>query len=58
VTSRSDAVRLALERLVDEYRRREIGRQIAEGYERIPQTEEELAGIDDATRAMIWEEPW
>jgi Arc/MetJ-type ribon-helix-helix transcriptional regulator len=58
VASRSDAVRIALEALVDQHRRREIGRQIAEAYERMPQTEEELAGLEEAGRALILEEPW
>jgi Arc/MetJ-type ribon-helix-helix transcriptional regulator len=58
VASRSEAVRMGLEKLVDEHRRRRIGAEIVEGYRRIPQTEEELAGIDKATRALIAEEPW
>ena len=58
VASRSDAVRAGLVKLIDDHRRREIGRQIAEGYERQPQTEDELAGADEAALAMILEEPW
>ncbi|MGI8983146.1 MAG: ribbon-helix-helix domain-containing protein [Acidimicrobiales bacterium] len=58
VGSRSEAVRLGLVRLLDEHRRRLVGDQIAQGYTRQPQTEEELAGLDDATRALIAEEPW
>ena len=58
VETRSDAVRIGLERLVDQHRRAEIGRQIVEGYRRQPQTEEELAGVDEAAAAMIREEPW
>jgi Arc/MetJ-type ribon-helix-helix transcriptional regulator len=58
VSNRSEAVRLGLERLVDEHRRRRIGAEIVEGYRRMPQTEEELAGLDEATRALIAEEPW
>ena len=59
--SRSDVVREALAQLVDRHRRAEIGRQIVEGYKRIPQTDEEMEelGISDAsTIAMIEEEPW
>ena len=58
VESRSAAVRLALERLVDLERRAAIGRAIVEGYERVPQTDEELLWADEATRRMIEEEPW
>ena len=56
--TRSDVVRTAIERLVDRHRRDEIGRQIVEAYTRQPQTEEELAGVDEAAVAMIMEEPW
>jgi len=58
VASRSEGVRVAVQKLVDEQRRRRIGAEIVAGYERMPQTEEELAGIDEATRALIAEEPW
>jgi len=58
VESRSAAVRAGLERLVDRERRAAIGRAIVEGYERQPQTEEELRWADEATRQMIEEEPW
>jgi Arc/MetJ-type ribon-helix-helix transcriptional regulator len=58
VASRSDAVRLGLEGLVDRHRRAEIGAAIVEGYRRMPQTDEELAGADAAGRRMIAEEPW
>jgi Arc/MetJ-type ribon-helix-helix transcriptional regulator len=56
--SRSDAVREALVQLIDKLRREEIGRQIVEGYERMPETEEELRWAEAATRRMIEEEPW
>lgn len=58
VTNRSEAVRLGLERLVDEHRRQQIGAEIVDAYRRQPQTEEELAGLDRATRALVAEEPW
>jgi Arc/MetJ-type ribon-helix-helix transcriptional regulator len=58
VASRSEAVRLGLERLIDQRRRRRVGAQIVEAYRRLPQTEDELAGLDDATRALVGEEPW
>jgi Arc/MetJ-type ribon-helix-helix transcriptional regulator len=58
LTSRSEAVRLGLEELVDRLERERIGRQIVEGYERIPETEEELEGIDEELEEMLAEEPW
>ena len=58
VASRSEAVRLGLEQLIDHHRRAKIGEAIRDGYLRLPQTEEELAWSDAASAAMIAEEPW
>jgi metal-responsive CopG/Arc/MetJ family transcriptional regulator len=58
VANRSEGVRVALEKLVEEQRRRRVGAEIVAGYERQPQTDDELAGLDEATRALIAEEPW
>jgi Arc/MetJ-type ribon-helix-helix transcriptional regulator len=58
VASRSEAVRLGLERIVDEHRRRRVGAEIVAAYRRLPQSDDELAGLDEATRALISEEPW
>jgi Arc/MetJ-type ribon-helix-helix transcriptional regulator len=58
VGSRSEAVRLALERLVDQNRRQEVAAAIVDAYTRQPQTADELAGLDEATRALVDEEPW
>jgi Arc/MetJ-type ribon-helix-helix transcriptional regulator len=58
VANRSEAVRLGLERLIDQHRRYQIGEEIAKGYRRQPQTDEELAGLDQATRSIVEEEPW
>jgi Arc/MetJ-type ribon-helix-helix transcriptional regulator len=58
VANRSEAVRLGLQRLVDQHRRRQIGAAIVDAYRRRPQTEEELTGLDEATRALVNEEPW
>ena len=44
--SRSDAVRRALEEA------------IAEGYRRVPETDEELRRADENARALVAEEPW
>ena len=56
--SRAAAMRDALVKLIDQERRREIGEQIAEGYRRMPQTEEEIASAYDALQQSIDEEPW
>ena len=56
--SRSEAVRRALEQLVDQLERERIGREIVEAYRRMPQTEQELAWTDEAAIRMIAEEPW
>ena len=58
VASRSAAVRLALERLIDRHQRHRIGHAIAEGYARRPQTEAEVGWADDATTQMIGDDPW
>lgn len=58
VANRSEAVRLGLERLIDEHRRRRVGAEIVAAYRRQPQTDDELAGLDEATRALVSEEPW
>lgn len=56
--TRSDAVRLGLEALVEHHRRQETGRVIVDAYRTHPQDEGELAGLDDATRALVQDEPW
>lgn len=58
VASRSEAVRLGLQRLVDRSRREGIARKIVEGYTRQPQTENESGWSDRATIEMINDEPW
>lgn len=58
VASRSDAVRIGLERLIDRHHRDEIGRQIVEGYLRQPQTDDEVGWGEEAAARMIAEEPW
>lgn len=58
VDSRSEAVRLGLGRLIDRHRRDQVGRQIVAGYVEQPQTEDEVGWSDEATAAMIAEEPW
>ena len=58
LASRSEAVRLGLERIVDELEREAVGRQIVEGYRRMPLTEEELAWAEESLEEMVSEEPW
>lgn len=56
--SRSEAVRRAVEEMLDQRRRRLIGEAIMEGYRRIPETEEELRWAEQNLREMVAEEPW
>jgi len=56
--SRSEAVRLGLERLVDRCRRDEIGERITRGYRERPQSDAEVAWADESSVRMITEEPW
>jgi Arc/MetJ-type ribon-helix-helix transcriptional regulator len=56
--TRSDAVRLGLEALVERHRRQRTGQAIVDAYRRNPQHEEEVAGLDEATRALVEDEPW
>lgn len=58
VDSRSAAVRLGLERLVDRERRRLIGQEIVDGYTRLPQKDDDDLWSDEETKRMIAEEPW
>ena len=58
VASRSDAVRLGLEQLVEHARRSGIAAAIVEGYRRSPQTVEELRRADEGLHALLAEEPW
>ncbi|MGH8987316.1 MAG: ribbon-helix-helix domain-containing protein [Acidimicrobiales bacterium] len=56
--TRSDAVRLGLEGLVERHRRQKTGQAIVDAYQRHPQNEDELSGLSEATRALVEEEPW
>ncbi|MGH8999911.1 MAG: ribbon-helix-helix domain-containing protein [Acidimicrobiia bacterium] len=58
VASRSEAVRLGLRRLVDRYRRDQIGARIAEGYRSLPQTVAEVGWADESSIRMISDESW
>lgn len=56
--SRSSLIRDAIEAFLYDEERARIDREIVEGYERIPITDEELAIAERETREMIREEPW
>jgi metal-responsive CopG/Arc/MetJ family transcriptional regulator len=56
--SRSALIRDAIEEYLFDEDKARIDREIIEGYERIPVTEEELAAAERSARRMIEEEPW
>ena len=56
--TKADAVRSALEALVDAERRADLGRRIVEGYQRVPQDDADVASANDAAERSIGEEPW
>jgi Arc/MetJ-type ribon-helix-helix transcriptional regulator len=56
--TKADAVRTALEALVDADRRRRVGELIAEGYLRVPQDDDEVEAATRAAIRSIREEPW
>jgi Arc/MetJ-type ribon-helix-helix transcriptional regulator len=56
--TKADAVRTALEALIDAERRAELGRQIVEGYRRVPQEDADVAAASQAASRSIDEEPW
>jgi metal-responsive CopG/Arc/MetJ family transcriptional regulator len=56
--SRTDAMRDALVRLIDQERRRQIDEQYIEAYTRMPQTDDEIESAYDSLRQTIEEEPW
>jgi Arc/MetJ-type ribon-helix-helix transcriptional regulator len=56
--TRADAVRTALEGLLDAERRADVGRRIVDGYRRIPQEDAEVAVAEGAASRSIDEEPW
>jgi Arc/MetJ-type ribon-helix-helix transcriptional regulator len=56
--NRTDAVRAALDRMLEELREEQVTAAIVEGYRRIPPDEADDAWAETATRAMIADEPW
>lgn len=56
--SRSALIRDAIEEYLYDEAKAKIDREIIEGYERIPTTDEELAWAEANAREMVEEEPW
>jgi Arc/MetJ-type ribon-helix-helix transcriptional regulator len=56
--TKADAVRTALETLIDAERRADVGRRIVEGYKRVPQEDADVAEAGHAASRSIEEEPW
>lgn len=56
--SRSALIRDAIEVYLYDEEKARIDREIVEGYERIPTTDEELEIAERETREAIREEPW
>jgi metal-responsive CopG/Arc/MetJ family transcriptional regulator len=56
--SRSALIRDAIEAYLFDEDKARIDREIIEGYERIPLTEEEIAAAKRSASRMIQEEPW
>jgi Arc/MetJ-type ribon-helix-helix transcriptional regulator len=56
--TKADAVRTALEALIDVERRADVGRKIVEGYRRVPQEDADVFAADQAATRSIDEEPW
>jgi metal-responsive CopG/Arc/MetJ family transcriptional regulator len=56
--SRSALIRDAIEAYLHDEERDRITREIIEGYERIPPTDEEMAWAEKEAREMVREEPW
>jgi metal-responsive CopG/Arc/MetJ family transcriptional regulator len=56
--SRSAVIREAVESYLRTDLDDEVGREIAEGYRRVPETDEELRAAERQGREMIREEPW
>ncbi len=56
--TKADAVRSALEALIEAERRRDVGARIAEGYRRIPQDDDDVAAATEAAIRSIHDEPW
>lgn len=56
--TKAEAVRTALEAMIDSERRRRVGEQIVQGYRRVPQTDDEIDAATQAAIRSIEQEPW
>jgi metal-responsive CopG/Arc/MetJ family transcriptional regulator len=56
--SRSALIRDAIEKYLYADTKAKIDREIIEGYERIPETEEEMRWAEASAREGVEEEPW
>lgn len=56
--SRSALIRAAIDAYLYDEEEARIDREIREGYERVPETEEEMAWAEASAREAIEEEPW
>lgn len=56
--SRSALIREAIEAYLHDEEKARIDREIIEGYERIPPTDEEMAIAEANAREAVEEEPW
>jgi metal-responsive CopG/Arc/MetJ family transcriptional regulator len=56
--SRSALIRDAIKAYLHDEEQARIDREIREGYERIPETEEEMAWAEASAREAVEEEPW
>lgn len=56
--TKAEAIRVALEALVEAERRKRVGELIADGYRRIPQDDEDVEAARIAAIRSIEEEPW
>lgn len=56
--TRTEAIRRAIDVLLDAHERSVVDREIVEAYIRNPQTDEEVAVASAAARALIEEDPW
>jgi metal-responsive CopG/Arc/MetJ family transcriptional regulator len=56
--SRSSLIRDAIENHLHDGERERVTREIIEGYERIPPTEEEMRMAEANAREAVEEEPW
>ncbi len=57
-SSRAEAVRVAVQRLLEAEFRRATGEAIAAGYRRVPQSDEEVAAAEANLRRLVAEESW